>query len=287
MSQLAVELRPLCRVGGALLEGPSWDATRSRLLFVDILRAERLVFDWATGALTREPVRETCSAWLPRRTAGSALVCRSGVLLLDDDGAVGEHIPLESGVTGNRSNDAKCDPRGRLWVGTMADAPDPAFEPNGALYRVERGVVTPVLEGVAISNGLGWSPDGSRMYYVDTPTRRIDVLDYDIETGAATRRRPLADVRGLAGVPDGLAVDAEGCLWVAFYDGWAIHRFSPAGAHLAALELAVARPTSCAFAGAALDRLVVTTAAGPEGASADPLVLAPGVNGSPVASYDG
>lgn len=287
MTAVEAVLRPLCLVGGALLEGPTWDTERRRLLFVDILRSERLAFDWNTETLTRDPVPETCSAWLPRRTAGSVLICRSGVRLLDADGAEAGHIAIEAELTGNRSNDAKCDPQGRLWVGTMADSSDPAAEPCGALYRLEQGALTQLLGGVAISNGLGWSPDGARMYYVDTPTRRIDVLDYDIAAGTATRRRTLADVRDVPGLPDGLAVDAEGCLWVAFYDGWAVHRFSPEGDRLTALELPVARPTSCAFAGPALDRLVVTTAAGPAGPCADLYACVPGVDGSPVASYDG
>jgi sugar lactone lactonase YvrE len=287
MSATSVEAAPLCRVGGALLEGPSWEGRRSRLLLVDILGAEALTYDWSTGLLSRTPVSETCSAWMPRTCGGSALVGRTGVRLLDAAGALEATIPLEPDVVGNRSNDAKCDPRGRLWAGTMRDAADAAATPSGALYRIEHGVVARILDGIAVSNGLGWSPDARHMYYVDTPTRRIDVLDYDVGSGEARNRRPLLDVRDFPGTPDGLAVDSEGCLWVAFYDGSAVHRFSSHGEHLATIAVPVARATSCAFASPTLDRLVITTAADPSGDGGDLYVCAPGIAGLPVAAYDG
>jgi sugar lactone lactonase YvrE len=148
-------------------------------------------------------------------------------------------------------------------------------------------MITEVLDGVTVSNGLGWSPDGKLMYYVDTPTRRIDVLDYDIAGGTASNRRRFVDTRDVAGFPDGLAVDAEGCLWVAFWDGHAVHRFAPGGELVATVRVDAARPTSCAFVGAALDRLVVTTAAAPDGTGGDVFVCVPDVTGVPVGEYDG
>src|SRR5439155_17920117 len=213
---------------GELLEGPVW--ADGELRFVDILRAERLSLYLATGDLRRDCCDETCSAWIARRDGGSVVACRSGLGFYDAAGTLDRTVPLEADQPGNRSNDAKCDPRGRLWVGTMPDAGD---RPTGSLYRVEGDEVLKVLSGVTISNGLGWSPDGTRMYYVDSTLRCVDVFDYDLSTGDASGRRVLADVTTLPGVPDGLAVDAHGCLWVAFYGGAAVHRFSPAGEHLA------------------------------------------------------
>jgi sugar lactone lactonase YvrE len=273
----------LCNVGGLLLEGPAWDARGSRVLLADIHRPELLSYAWPSGEVTRVPASETCSAWLPRQDGGSVVAYRSGVELFDEDGAAVARVPVEADIPANRSNDATCDPVGRLWVGTMADDESACA---GALYRIDRDRgATRVISPVSISNGLGWSPDGSRMYYIDSPTRRIDVFDYDLETGEPAYRRLFADVSGLPGIPDGLAVDAEGCLWVAFYDGGAVHRFAPDGAHVGQLSLPVLRPTSCAFVSESLDRLVITSARAPDGSGGELYVHSPGVTGLPVAAY--
>jgi sugar lactone lactonase YvrE len=275
--------RLLCAVGGRLLEGPAWDAARGRLLFVDILAAELLSCAWPPSELTRVPMSQTCSAWVPREGGGSAVACRDGVHLLGADGGAEAVLEIEADRPTNRSNDAKCDPAGRLWVGTMADDETACA---GALYRLDRGgQVRMVISPVSISNGLGWSPDGSLMYYVDSPTRRVDVFDYDLDSGRAASRRLFVDVSGLPGVPDGLTVDSEGCLWVAFYGGGAVHRFAPDGARIAQLAVPALRPTSCAFASEALDQLVITTAVAPDGSGGDLYVCDAGVTGLPAAEY--
>ena len=277
--------RLLCEVGGRLLEGPAWDAARRRLLFVDILGSELLSCAWPPGELERTPTSETCSAWIPRDGGGSVVASRDGVHVVDADGATEKVVEIEAGRPTNRSNDAKCDPVGRLWVGTMADD-EKACE--GALYRIDRdGRVRQIISPVSISNGLGWSPDGSLMYYIDSPTRRIDVFDYDLRTGVPGSRRLFVDVSALPGVPDGLAVDGEGCLWVAFWDGGAVHRFAPDGTRIAQVTLPAARPTSCAFVSDALDQLVITTAGAPDGSGGDLYVCDAGVSGLPVPAYRG
>ena len=284
MTAPVLEAEVLCRVGGELLEGPCWDAGGGRLLCVDIFRSERLTYEWATGEVSRAPGGDWCSAWIPRRGGGSLVATLTAILLLDAAGAVEASVALEPDRPENRSNDAKCDPRGRLWVGTMA------FDekgPTGALYRLDGGTPERVIGDVTIGNGLGWSPDARRMYYIDSPTRRVDVLDYDVERGAPCNRRPLADVSAFDGVPDGLAVDAEGFVWVAFYGGAAVRRFSPDGAHVATIALPVARPTSCAFAGERLERLAITTATAPDGTGGDLYVCDPGVAGLAVSAYAG
>jgi len=169
-------------------------------------------------------------------------------------------------------------------VGTMSEAEGAR---SGALYRVDRGTTTRVLDAVGVSNGLGWSPDGTLMYYVDSPTRRVDVFDFDPVRGTASNRRCLVDAASLVGFPDGLAVDSEGCIWVAFWDGHAVHRFSNSGELIASIAIDAARPTSCAFVGPALDRLAVTTAQAPDGTGGDVFICAPGVIGVPIADYRG
>jgi sugar lactone lactonase YvrE len=140
---------------------------------------------------------------------------------------------------------------------------------------------------VTVSNGLGWSPDGHSMYYVDSPTCRVDVFDYDLATGIPSGRRCLVETRDLAGFPDGLAVDAEGCLWIAFWDGGSIHRFSPDGELVGTVTVPVPRPTSCAFVGADLESLVITTAAALDGTGGDVFACEPDVSGMAVEAFDG
>jgi sugar lactone lactonase YvrE len=119
-----------------------------------------------------------------------------------------------------------------------------------------------MLTGVTISNGLDWSPDGRRMYYVDSPTRRIDAFDFDATTGGIANRRTFVDVPADGGVPDGMTVDASGFVWVALWGGAALRRYAPDGTLERVVPLPVSHPTSCAFGGAALDELYVTSARG-------------------------
>ncbi len=276
----------LARVGGELLEGPAWDAARGRVLFVDIPGRRRHAMDWDSGAVaTWEEDETVATAWIPRSAGGTVLAERRGIRLADDDGDGTLALEVEADRPGNRSNDAKCDPAGRLWLGTMADDESSGA---GSLYRVEPDLaLTRVLTDLTISNGLGWSTDGRRMYFVDSPTRRVDVLDYAPEDGSASGRRPLVDAGSLAGDPDGLTIDGEGCLWVAMYGGGALHRFAPDGRRLASLEVPAERVTSCCFAGPDLDRLVVTTARDDEGRGGDLFVADFGVAGTPTVAFAG
>ena len=202
------------------------------------------------------PVPALVGFALPRARGGVVLGLPDGLWILED-GAVEPLLAIEADVPGNRLNDAACDPQGRLWAGTMALDEG---SPTGALYRVgtDLGVVR-VLAGTTISNGLGWSPAGDRFYFIDTPTRRVDVFDFDAATGAVERRRPLATVDVEGAGPDGLTVDAEGCVWVALHGGWGLLRYSPEGDLLGHVGLPVAKVTSCCFGGAGLRDLYVTT----------------------------
>ena len=276
------------RPGAELGEGPRWDAATDTLLWVDIVGRAVHRFDPRTGEDERRPVRDIPSLALPR-SDGSVLVgMPGGIYTLEaatelgsepaappagpaagssTDSAAGSStgpvpgspplVPVEADRPANRTNDGACDPAGRLWVGTMAR--DEA-SPTAGLYRVDLDLsVTRVLDGTTISNGLGWSPDGATFYFIDSPTRRIDAFDYDPASGAIENRRPLAAVEGEGAVPDGMNVDAEGCLWVALHGGWGLRRFSPGGELLAEVRLPVARITSCCFGGPELRDLYVTT----------------------------
>lgn len=157
-----------------------------------------------------------------------------------------------------RMNDAKCDPAGRLWGGNMTVERRPGA---CALYRLDPdGTVTTALGGVTLSNGLGWSPDGRTMYYIDTPLRTVDAFDFDLDTAALTRRRVLVQFEEGVGNPDGMTVDAEGCLWVAMAHGSAVRRYTPSGQLDTVVPLPITKVTSCTFGGSAMDQLFVTTA---------------------------
>ncbi|GAA3524489.1 MULTISPECIES: SMP-30/gluconolactonase/LRE family protein [Streptomyces] len=242
------------RAEAELGEGPTWDARSGRLLWIDILGARIHTFDPVSGRRTVRTTPQHVGAVKPRAGGGLVLNLRDGVGLLDADDSFRwlHHEP----VPGRRANDAAVAPDGSLWAGTMRYDEAPG---GGSLSRFTGdGSVDLVLDDVAVSNGTGWSPDGSLMYYIDSPTRRIDVLDH--ADGRVGGRRPFVEIEDGAGFPDGLTVDADGCVWVALWDGSAVRRYTPAGELDRVIELPVPRVTACAFAGPDLTDLYITTA---------------------------
>ncbi|KAA6223227.1 SMP-30/gluconolactonase/LRE family protein [Streptomyces albofaciens JCM 4342] len=244
-------------------EGPTWDARAGRLIWVDILSARVHTVDPATGRRTVLATEQHVGAAKPRTRGGLVVNLRDGVGTYDADGAFA--WLCREPVAGRRGNDAAVAPDGSLWAGTMAYDEAPG---RGTLTRIAPdGGATRVLSDVTVSNGTGWSPDGRRMYYIDTPTRRVDVFDVT-DDGLVTGRRPFVEIEepaGTAGYPDGLAVDAEGGLWVAMFEGAQVRHYTPDGVLERVLPMPVARPTACAFGGAALTDLYVTTARGGPG----------------------
>jgi sugar lactone lactonase YvrE len=234
-------------------EAPYWDAEAGAVLWVDITAGRLHVTAHPSGETVTTELGPPVSAVLPAG-GGTRLIARRNRLAMIS--ADGERLIMQVGLpAGVRFNDAGCDPCGRVWIGTMG-APGEA-----ALYRLDAGrVLTQVLAGVTLSNGLGWSPDGTRLYYADTETERVDVFDYDLGTGTASGRRPLADLADAPGRPDGLTVDSDGGVWVAMARGGAVRRYHPDGRLDRVIPLPVSRPTSCAFGGPDLVDLYVTTA---------------------------
>jgi len=179
----------------------------------------------ADGAINRRHVGSVAAAIRPRQQGGAVIGVERGFALEEADGAL-THLDELWSDTNVRMNDGGCDPDGRFYCGSMAYDQRPGA---GALYRLDPdGSVHVVLENVTISNGIEWSPGGSRVYYNDTATHRIDVFDYDGESGLSGRC-PFAEVLAEAGAPDGLTVDEEGGVWVALYGGAAVRRYTPDG----------------------------------------------------------
>jgi sugar lactone lactonase YvrE len=242
------------RAGATLGEGPTWDPASGRLIWLDVLGMRVHTYDPGTGRRTVRTTEQHVGAAKPRTGGGLVLNLRDGVGLLDPDGTF-RWLHREP-VAGRRANDAAVAPDGSFWAGTMRY--DEAAG-GGTLSRLTGdGAVRTVLPHVTVSNGTGWSPDGRLMYYVDTPTRRVDVFDHD--EGGVRNRRPLTEIEEGAGFPDGLTVDADGCVWVALWDGGAVRRYTPAGELDRVITLPARRTTACAFGGAGLTDLYVTTA---------------------------
>jgi sugar lactone lactonase YvrE len=242
-------------------EGARWDARRGELLGVDILAGrvyrDRVDDDGALIPVRRYQVPGTVGAVVPvQDDDGWLLSAGRGFVHLSPDGSL---RPLAVvAPKGTRMNDGACDPRGRFWAGTLAHD----FRiGGGALYRLDRNGRTELMLGdLTISNGLGWSPDGGTMYLADSGPRVVRAFTFDADQGTISDGRVLVTVDEEVGTPDGLTVDADGDLWVAIYGGGRVHRYSPDGVLCDALFVPAMQSTSCAFGGAGLNRLYVTTA---------------------------
>lgn len=281
----------LCELG----EGPTWDARSGEVLWVDITGCAVHALELGSGARRTVETPAPVGAVLPCAADGLLLALEDGLALLEPDGGTAP-VARFADVDGFdpsvalRANDAKCDPSGRCFVGTMAYDQRPGA---ASLFRLDPGTarLELVLRDLTISNGLGWSPDGRTMYFVDTPSGRVQAWDYDLGTGGLSNSRVLAEIEERHGWPDGMTVDADGCVWVALWGGGAVRRYTPDGRLDRVLELPCAQVTSCAFAGERLDRLVVTTAAygleRPEPLAGATFVAEPGVAGLPTNPFAG
>jgi sugar lactone lactonase YvrE len=268
-------------------EGPVWSERWGGLRWVDMLAGDVLSLA-ADGAIDRRHVGSVAAVIRPRRQGGAVIGAERGFALEEADGAL-THLRELWSDKHIRMNEGGCDPDGRFYCGSMAYDQRPGA---GALYRLDTdGSVRVVLENVTISNGLEWSPDGSRAYYNDTPAHRIDVFDYDGESGL-TGQRPFAEVAAEAGGPDGLTVDEEGGVWVALYGGGVVRRYTPDGVLDEVIEVAAQKVTACTFGGPDLDQLFITTSREGLEPGEDPLAgslfrAVVGVAGLPVREFAG
>ncbi|OXM83550.1 SMP-30/gluconolactonase/LRE family protein [Paenibacillus rigui] len=293
MAQPQVEL--VLDAQAQLGEGPCWDERSGLLYWVDIAGKKVHAFNPLDRSDRSVALDQMVGAAVVREAGGLVLAMEQGFYTLDWDTEQLTAIQdPEPGQAGNRFNDGKCDAAGRFWAGTM-DKKEQG--PAGALYCLESDrTVRKAIEGVTVSNGLGWSPDGRTMYYIDSPTKRVVAYDFDVETGSLTHRRTVVTIPADGGFPDGMTVDAEGMLWVAQWGGWQVSRWNPyTGEQLTAIPVPVERASSCAFGGANLDELYITTAR--IGATEEELAkqphagslfcVKPGVAGLPTYRYGG
>jgi sugar lactone lactonase YvrE len=276
-------------------EGPLWHPRRRRLFWVDIEGHAIHDTDIHTPEDVVVPVGEQVGCIAPAGERLLLMGLRSGFAVMDLDTRRRVHIDdPEYHLPENRFNDGKCDPAGRFWAGTMAIS---EAEDQGSLYCLDTTLkVTCKVPGVSVSNGLAWSLDEKTMYYVDSPDRRVVAYDYERATGAIAHVRSVYDVPEGGGFPDGMAIDSDGCLWVALWDGGRVIRIDPgAGRVVDTIQMPVSRPTSCAFGGSRLDELYITSASitlTAEQRAAQPhaggvFVCRPGVQGLPAVEFGG
>ncbi len=256
-------------------EGPAWAAGLGRLYWVDIRLGHLHVFDPQDKTDLQFDVGEPVGCAAPRRSGGVVLGLRSGFALLDSLN-LSRQVPEngsapapevepqrllnpEPHLPGNRFNDGKCDPAGRFLAGSMDNAEEKAA---GSLYSLAPdGHVKTLITGVRISNGLAWSPDHNTFYFIDTPTRTVMAYDYDLASGDIANPRPVILVPPALGWPDGMTSDRQGMLWVAMWGGAKLTRWDPAsGKLLQEIPFPAFNVSSCAFGGADLTDLFVTTA---------------------------
>ncbi|HTW08402.1 MAG TPA: SMP-30/gluconolactonase/LRE family protein [Acidimicrobiales bacterium] len=279
------------RAPSLLGEGPCWDARSNQFSWVDVLRSMVLVCDSGGRLISELRVPSHVGAALPAAAGGWVVALTDRLAHLQPDGTLRDVVPLEAHLPGNRANDAKCDPSGRAWVGTMSYDESKV---EGSLYRLDPGPkLTLVLDGIGVSNGLGWSPDNRTMYFIDTVTEEVRAYPFDLYSGSIGEPRTLVVVNRADGVPDGMCTDDEGYLWVALWGGGRVHRYAPDGRLDTVVKVPVTYTTSCCFGGRDLDHLIITSAR--RDLEGDPMsehrldgsvfALRPGVTGPPATHW--
>ncbi len=255
----ASPFRCVLDVRASLGECPVWSGSEQVLYWVDINAPALNRFDPATGGNVAMPMPESIGCFALRRGGGFVVALRGGFWLAGADGALTKKVgdaPYDPAH--HRFNDGRCDPQGRFVAGYMNERRDAN---TAALVRLDTDFTqTRLLDGMMISNGVAFSPDGRTMYHTDTPTQIVHAYDYAAGAGKPTHPRVFVRFTQEGDRPDGAAVDRDGCYWVALYRGGKVVRIAPDGRVLATFAVPAMCPTMCAFGGPDLETLYVTSA---------------------------
>ena len=282
-------MRSLSEERDQLGEGPVWDDRTGRLAWIDVV-GKRLSSCGPNGVgLEREALAENPGSFAFRQDGGRLVAFRRRIALFDAAGVeVASFAPPSADMERERFNDGKCDRRGRFWVGAMDRK---LSDPLGGLYRIDPDLSAHRMDaGFALSNGIAWSPDDTRLYHCDTVPAVIHVHDYDLDTGTIANRRVFAEFDASMGRPDGCAMDVEGCLWVAAPGVGAVFRFDPRGRLDRHLPVPTSHPSSVAFGGEGLGVLFITSlrpAHGEDRLAGAVFATEVGVAGAPCARFGG
>jgi sugar lactone lactonase YvrE len=291
--QIDVELVQMDLAPNELGEGPVWLEDRAELAWVDIQRGLIHLLEVATGRVRTVAVGEMVGSIAPTVSGRLVAAVATGFVLVDlETGAVRRLATLERVDPTIRMNDGKADPWGRFWAGTMGLDKRPGA---GTLYRLDPDLtVTAMVNPVTISNGLDWSDDRRTMFYVDTPTQRVDWFALGGEGLELSDRQPFVTIPLGDGAPDGLTLDAAGGLWLALWGGNRIVCFGPSGELEATIRVPANHVTSCTFGGPDLGDLYITSAwteRTPDERAGEPLAgslfrCRPGAVGRPANRFD-
>jgi sugar lactone lactonase YvrE len=282
--------------GNRLGESPVWSVREQKLYWVDSRGPMIFRHDPTTG-ITEKREMPSIIGSIGLRSAGAGkliVAMQTGLHKLDfDTGTLDFLNDPEPDEHENRFNDGRCDRRGRFWSGTMNDT---RRDPTGSLYRFgSQGEATKMLGDIIVPNSICWSPDDRTMYFADTYRMQIRSFKFDADSGTLSKETLFSETRDRPGRPDGSTVDAEGFLWNAEYNGGRVVRYTPDGRIDRVIDLPVALPTSCAFGGADLETLYVTSATqrlGPDDLAAQPdaggvFAIRAGVSGLPEPEFFG
>ncbi len=270
-------------------EGPLW--FNGCLVYVDIEGHQIRSLNPDTGEEKSWDTGERVGFVIPREKGGMIMGGDNGLAFFDPESGVKTPIvdPEPDKKPDNRFNDGKCDPAGRLWAGTISTVKK---QGDAALYRLDRDLeLTVQFPNVTNSNGLCWTKDGANMFYIDTPSKTVRAFDFDRESGAISNERIAIDTADLEGSPDGMTIDENDHVWIAFCRGGCVRCFDPVTAEvLETIELPISGPTSCAFGGEGYETLFITTGSfgNPEEPEAGHLfAVKPGVKGLPTVAFGG
>jgi sugar lactone lactonase YvrE len=272
--------------GAELAEGPVWDREERVLYWVNIKAREIHRFDPATGNDLFWKTPADVGSLALRRGGGMVVALKTGFFFFDPPGSFTVIAEPEKDLAENRFNDGKTDRQGRFWAGSLHD-PDET-KPSGGLYCLAADLSCRRMIGnIYASNGLAFSPDGGGVYYADSRRRIVWAFDFDAADGTLSNRRVFIDLKDGEGVPDGAAVDDDGCYWLAQPPASRIVRYDPRGRADRVIRMPVSQPTCVAFGGPRLDILYITSARyrmSPEALAKEPLAGAlfafqPGVSG--------
>jgi sugar lactone lactonase YvrE len=257
MNPTAIAIQNVLNARARLGECPLWDWRSQLLYWVDIYNHRVHQFDPATGGDRFWEVGDAVSAIALAGEQQILMALGNRLALLDPQSGTQQTLhTTEFDCPGTRFNDGKCDAQGRFWIGSISPEPGQA-----ALYRYDPDGSWQTMEtGLTISNGLGWSPAGDIFYLTDSPQWKIFAYSFDAATGTIGDRRVLVDLGNEPVEPDGLAIDTQGHLWSALWDGWCVVQFDSTGRELQRVPLPVQRPTCPIFGGPALTNLYITTA---------------------------
>ncbi|RFB04584.1 SMP-30/gluconolactonase/LRE family protein [Parvularcula marina] len=251
-------------VGNELGEGVLWRASDQTVWWADILSMRLYRFNWDDHGVTsfRTPARLTAFSFVEGTDAVLLAAFDEGLAYFEPETGRTEWLDRPDALAGKgvRLNDGRTDPQGRFWVGSMVEGQNEGGElASGTLYRVDVDEkLVPVMGGIRISNGLAWSPDGSELYFADSPTGKVSRASFNKATGEPG---PFADWLSIEDAsPDGGMTDAEGYYWSALWGGSRVHRYSPSGELELSLKISCPQPTCVAFGGPRLDHLIITSA---------------------------